>query len=104
MIIWLLEIQLSELAELRRNPSNNEAVEDDQTPSFSFTQKGGQIKKLRDDLYFFLNRPNVSDSIGDNRSAVYRLITSHVDFETQLYVANKLKGMNTLKTHEYNVV
>lgn len=92
MIIWLLEIQLSELSELRRSVANKESTEDDETPGFSFAQKGNQIKKLREELYCFLNRQIVSESISENRVAIYRLITTHVDFETQLYVANKLKG------------
>ena len=97
LIIWLLEIQLSELAELRRNAANKESTDDgEQTPSFSFSQKGSQIKKLREELYCFVNRQIVTESISENRAAIYRLITTHVDFETQLYVANKLKDYDVV--------
>lgn len=92
LIIWLLEIQLSELAELRRNAASNESKDEEQAPGFSYSHKGSQIKRLREELFRFLDRQIVTESISDNRLAVYRLFISHVDFETQLHVATKLKG------------
>ncbi|KAI6184393.1 Vacuolar protein sorting-associated protein 18-like protein [Aphelenchoides bicaudatus] len=96
LIIWLLEIQLSELAELRRNAAGNEPTNDETSGNFSFAQKGNQIKRLREELFRFLDRHIVTESISENRLAIYRLITTHVDFETQLHVAAKLKDYDVL--------
>jgi hypothetical protein len=95
LIIWLLEIQLSELAELRRNAAGNESKDEEQAPGFSYSHKGSQIKRLREELFRFLDRQIVTESISENRLAIYRLLMSHVDFETQLHVATKLKGNNS---------
>ncbi|KAH7710425.1 Protein VPS-18, partial [Aphelenchoides avenae] len=90
LVIWLLEIQLGELAELRR--SRNQAVASGQPEQSSMsTSRDAELKKLRHELSSFLNRPIVYESISENRAAIYRLITSHADFETQLNLATKLK-------------
>uniref|UniRef100_A0A915DBF1 Vacuolar protein sorting-associated protein 18 homolog n=1 Tax=Ditylenchus dipsaci TaxID=166011 RepID=A0A915DBF1_9BILA len=98
LVIWLLEIQLGELAELRRNHSQEEDVLDGvgsgaSNPSSkdTITARASEVKKLREELYCFLNRSIVNESINNNRPVVYRMISSHVDFETQLHLANKLK-------------
>lgn len=85
------------MAELRRNAANKESADNEETtPSFTSSQKEGQIRKLQEELYCFLNRQTVTESISENRSAVYRLITSHADFETQLYIATKLKDSDVV--------
>lgn len=102
-----MEIQLVELAELRRNSTDlSSAIKQDLIESTLTTSNSSYLKsknllkntqnleskKLREELYCFLNRSIVTESINDNRTSVYRIITSHVDFETELYLANKLKG------------
>lgn len=93
-----------ELAELRQNSTDlsiADSIESSySTPDLSYSQskkllkntRDLESKKLREELYCFLNRPIVYESINDNRTSIYRIITSHVDFETELYLANKLKG------------
>ncbi|KAI1713361.1 pep3/Vps18/deep orange family domain-containing protein [Ditylenchus destructor] len=88
LVIWLLEIQLGELAELRRNKSSN--IHQNQLTG-TLTHREAEVEKLREELHCFLNRPIVTEAISANKTAVYRMISSHIDFETQLYLANKLK-------------
>lgn len=100
-----MEIQLVELAELRQNSTDlsiADSIESSSsTPNLSYSQSKNtrdlESKKLREELYCFLNRPIVYESIHDNRTSIYRIITSHVDFETELYLANKLKGIFYIK-------
>lgn len=95
------------MAELRRNFTDffeesltADSLNDQQTTPIksknlllkNSRQREMEVTKLREELYCFLNRPIVYESIYENRSSVYRMITSHVDFETELYLANKLKG------------
>lgn len=115
LVIWLLEIQLSELAELRLN-SRQVAVRhevsclsapqghhsesqrssasppDDSSSTTGELSCESELKKLREELYCFLNRKLVNESINANRLTVYRMMSTHVDFETQLHLATKLKG------------
>ncbi|CAD5217956.1 unnamed protein product [Bursaphelenchus xylophilus] len=87
LVIWLLEVQLSELAELRRSASK----QDQEGPTSPIGHKEQLAKKLREELFCFLNRTVVYECVLDNRAAVYRLISTHVDFDTYLFLANKLK-------------
>lgn len=65
----------------------------EESESSNFLTQESELKKLREELYCFLNRKVVNDSVNANRTAVYRMISTHVDFETQLHIANKLKGL-----------
>ncbi|CAD5212801.1 unnamed protein product [Bursaphelenchus okinawaensis] len=94
LVIWLLEVQLSELAELRRSTSKQ-----DQEVSLA-GHKEHLAKKLREELCCFLNRTVVYECILDNKIAVYRLMSTHVDFDTYLFLANKLKDYEVVvKVH-----
>ncbi|KAL3097527.1 hypothetical protein niasHS_003975 [Heterodera schachtii] len=118
LVLWLLEIQLAELAELRRGV----ATESDECATSSVWRKisapaaatlplalpsaavgGGtptqpaqgaptaaEIGRLKEQLQCFLNRTPVFDAVSDNREAVYRMISNHVDLETQLLLAQRL--------------
>uniref|UniRef100_A0A914ECY7 Vacuolar protein sorting-associated protein 18 homolog n=1 Tax=Acrobeloides nanus TaxID=290746 RepID=A0A914ECY7_9BILA len=92
LVTWLLELQLSELAELRRS-STRDSMNGE---SRQTTINESDVNKLREELYCFLNRSIVNEMIKENLEAVYRMITSHVDFETHLYLATKLKDYDTM--------
>ncbi|VDO97642.1 unnamed protein product [Heligmosomoides polygyrus] len=74
LVIWLLEIQLAELAEARREGREQESAD------------------LATHLQRFLMRKNVHDSVVVNRDAVYNLMASHADFDSQLFLAKQIGG------------
>ncbi|CAJ0932013.1 unnamed protein product, partial [Mesorhabditis belari] len=76
LTIWLLEVQLEELAESRRSGGDTE---------------GDRTRQLTKQLQGFLTRKSVLEFVSTNRESVYKLIVSHADFDTQLYIANELK-------------
>ncbi|KAK6059511.1 Pep3/Vps18/deep orange family protein, partial [Cooperia oncophora] len=72
LVIWLLEIQLAELAEARREGRDEESSD------------------LATHLQRFLMRKNVHDSVVVNKDAVYNLMASHADFDSQLFLAKQI--------------
>ncbi|XGW10958.1 hypothetical protein V3C99_012449 [Haemonchus contortus] len=72
LVIWLLEIQLAELAEARREGREQESAD------------------LATHLQRFLMRKNVHDSVVVNKDAVYGLMASHADFDSQLFLAKQI--------------
>jgi hypothetical protein len=88
LVLWLLEIQLAELAELRQNVSTNEQPKGAATTSSSTTttadeiqqqteieqQKEAEIRRLKEQLFCFLNRQIVFEAVSDNQAAVYRMV------------------------------
>ncbi|CAJ0586797.1 unnamed protein product, partial [Mesorhabditis spiculigera] len=81
LILWLLEVQLEELAESRRGSADAE---------------GERAHQLTKQLISFLNRKVVFEFIAANKEAVYKLVVSHADFEMQLYIAQCLKDWPTV--------
>jgi hypothetical protein len=89
----MVEIQLGELAELRRGtrPSTEAAIEEpskmtgfDPSSSSSRTAPSGsggggdwsreaEIRKLRDEFYCFFNRPMVMACVGENHASIYNM-------------------------------
>ncbi|VDL69971.1 unnamed protein product [Nippostrongylus brasiliensis] len=72
LVVWLLEIQLAELAEARREGREQESED------------------LALHLQRFLMRKNVHDSVVTNKDAVYNLMASHADFDSQLFLAKQI--------------
>uniref|UniRef100_A0A183BVJ8 Vacuolar protein sorting-associated protein 18 homolog n=1 Tax=Globodera pallida TaxID=36090 RepID=A0A183BVJ8_GLOPA len=121
LVLWLLDIQLAELAELRRGVVTEgdecgggvwrkastpmvasssttaplaafpSAVCSGPSPQASVAPMAAEIGRLKEQLQCFLNRPSVFDAVSDNREAVYRMISNHVDLETQLLLARRLR-------------
>ncbi|CAD6192203.1 unnamed protein product [Caenorhabditis auriculariae] len=79
LVIWLLEVQLTELAELRR-----------------CKDKEAEVRDVVDHVQRFLMRKNVFDAVQTNLQAVYRMMVSHADFDLQLFVANAVKDVRTI--------
>ncbi|CAB3403720.1 unnamed protein product [Caenorhabditis bovis] len=79
LVIWLLEVQLSELSELRRARGKEE-----------------QAKEAFDHLQRFVMRKNVFESVQTNLEAVYRTTVSHADFDMQYFIANTVKDIRTM--------
>jgi len=61
LVLWLLEIQLAELAELRRNTTADETGNSSSTAETTQIQgqQEAEIRQLKDQLFCFLNRPIV---------------------------------------------
>ena len=83
LVLWLLDIQLSELAEHRQcvtsGSSSNDAFNIESNsggvPSLEVSAaREAQIRRLRDQLFCFLNRPIVFQAVSDNQTAVYKMI------------------------------
>ncbi|MCP9261916.1 BMA-VPS-18 [Dirofilaria immitis] len=89
LVLWLLEVQLTELAELRRNGKRRQLEGTDLTREQTTIEQ--QIKNMRQQIELFLTRSVVLAAVELNRDAVYHLITSHAEFDIQLYLAQKLK-------------
>ena len=105
LVLWLLEIQLAELAELRKQSVCESTAEKTENSD----QKEAEISCLKNQLYCFLNRQIVFEALTDNQTIVYRMIryyfikpeilnflSSHVDFEVQLWLAQKLRDHQTV--------
>ncbi|VDO39217.1 unnamed protein product [Onchocerca flexuosa] len=94
LVLWLLEVQLTEFAELRRNGRRMQLEGTDlASEQTTFEQ---QIKNMRQQIEQFLTHSTVLAAVEVNRDAVYRLITSHAHFDIQLYLAQKLKDYATI--------
>ncbi|PAV90614.1 hypothetical protein WR25_12186 [Diploscapter pachys] len=74
IVLWLLEEQLTELSELRKELSKQQEA----------AEQMAHLKR------FFIKKP-VLEAIQTHQKAVYRLISSHADLEVQLFLANALK-------------
>ncbi|EYC08461.1 hypothetical protein Y032_0066g3779 [Ancylostoma ceylanicum] len=72
LVMWLLEVQLGELAETRREGKEQESAE--------------HATRLQR----FLMRKNVHDTVVVNKDAVYKLMASHADFDSQLFLAKQI--------------
>ncbi|KAF8364258.1 vps-18 [Pristionchus pacificus] len=87
LFMWLLEMQLSELGEARKelamigmNPSEAEE----------------KVERLTRQMQAFLMRKNVQDTVQKLKDAIYRLMQNHADVDSQLFVANLLKDYETI--------
>ncbi|RCN40377.1 hypothetical protein ANCCAN_13668 [Ancylostoma caninum] len=78
LVMWLLEVQLGELAETRREGKEQESAE--------------HATRLQR----FLMRKNVHDTVVVNKDAVYKLMASHADFDSQLLLAKQIGGLGSL--------
>ncbi|EJW80559.1 hypothetical protein WUBG_08532, partial [Wuchereria bancrofti] len=94
LVLWLLEVQLTEFAELRRD-GKQARLEGTELASEG-TNIEQQIKNMRQQIELFLARSVVLEAVEVNRDAVYHLITSHAHFDIQLYLAQKLKDYVTI--------
>ncbi|PAV59406.1 hypothetical protein WR25_03529 isoform C [Diploscapter pachys] len=74
IVLWLLEEQLTELSELRKELGKQQEA----------AEQMAHLKR------FFIKKP-VLEAIQTHQKAVYRLISSHADLEVQLFLANALK-------------
>ncbi|EGT38222.1 hypothetical protein CAEBREN_16288 [Caenorhabditis brenneri] len=84
LVMWLLNVQLEELAEMRRLKNNNQD-----------TQFADKLKDTTDHVQRYFMRKNVIESIQTNREAVYRMCIAHADFEMQLFFAHAVKDLRT---------
>lgn len=87
LFMWLLEMQLSELGEARKElagigVNTSEAME--------------KVERLRTQLHAFLMRKNVQDTLQKLKGAIYRLMHNHADLDSQLFVATALKDYETI--------
>uniref|UniRef100_A0A0R3PK95 Vacuolar protein sorting-associated protein 18 homolog n=1 Tax=Angiostrongylus costaricensis TaxID=334426 RepID=A0A0R3PK95_ANGCS len=85
LIIWLLEVQLAELAEARRDGREQESNE------------------LAVHLQRFLMRKNVHDTVVVNKDAVYNLMASHADIDSQLFIAKQIGGTDSLFVFSFTI-
>lgn len=76
LVLWLLEIQLAELAELRKQNAcdNTTTTHSAEEKSENVGQNEAEIRCLKEQLYCFLNRQNVFEALTDNQAAVYRMV------------------------------
>ncbi|KAK6733019.1 hypothetical protein RB195_017032 [Necator americanus] len=72
LVVWLLDVQLCELADLRREGKEQENAE------------------CAARLQRFLMRKNVHDAVVVNKDAVYKLMESHADFDSQLFLSKQI--------------
>ncbi|GMT14932.1 hypothetical protein PFISCL1PPCAC_6229 [Pristionchus fissidentatus] len=87
LFMWLLEMQLSELGEARKELAGvgvNKAEAEE------------KVERLTRQMHAFLKRTNVQDSIQKLKDAIYRLMHNHADLDSQLFVANSLKDYETI--------
>uniref|UniRef100_A0A1I7V0X9 Vacuolar protein sorting-associated protein 18 homolog n=1 Tax=Caenorhabditis tropicalis TaxID=1561998 RepID=A0A1I7V0X9_9PELO len=84
LVMWLLNVQLEELAEMRRMKAHS------QDPGY-----GEKLKDTTDHVQRYFMRKNVIESIQTNREAVYRMCVAHADFEMQLFFAHAVKDLRT---------
>ncbi|KAF1764556.1 hypothetical protein GCK72_004505 [Caenorhabditis remanei] len=85
LVMWLLNVQLEELAEMRR--LKNQSID----PAFA-----EKLRDTTDHVQRYFMRKNVIESIQTNREAVYRMCIAHADFEMQLFFANAVKDLRTV--------
>ncbi|VBB26041.1 unnamed protein product [Acanthocheilonema viteae] len=94
LVLWLLDVQLAEFAELRQNVKQVQLGGVELTKEETTIEQ--QIKNMRQQIELFLARSIVLAAVEVNRDAVYHLITSHAHFDIQLYLAQKLKDYVTI--------
>ncbi|VDN01709.1 unnamed protein product [Thelazia callipaeda] len=94
LVIWLLEVQLTEFAELRRHGKQTQLEISNLSAEAAVVEQ--RIKNMRQQIELFLGRPIVEATVEANRDAIYRLITSHAHFDIQLYLARRLKDYETM--------
>ncbi|GMR36528.1 hypothetical protein PMAYCL1PPCAC_06723 [Pristionchus mayeri] len=87
LFMWLLEMQLSELGEARKEMNgvggnSNEGIE--------------KVERLTRQMHAFLMRKNVQETVQKLKGAIYRLMQNHADLDSQLFVANLLKDYETM--------
>lgn len=85
LVMWLLNVQLDELAEMRRMKANST------DPMFS-----EKLKDTTDHVQRYFIRKNVIESIQTNREAVYKMCVDHADFDMQLFFANAVRDLRTV--------
>lgn len=80
LVLWLLDIQLAELAEHRQSVTSSADVftiecSSSGGPSIEVSDtREAQIRQLKDQIFCFLNRPIVFQAVSDNQTAVYKMI------------------------------
>ncbi|VDK67499.1 unnamed protein product [Litomosoides sigmodontis] len=94
LVLWLLDVQLAEFAELRRSGKQTQLEGTELGEGEATIEQ--QIKNMRQQIELFLARSVVLAAVEVNRDAVYHLITSHAHFDIQLYLAQKLKDYATI--------
>ncbi|CAI2336488.1 unnamed protein product [Caenorhabditis sp. 36 PRJEB53466] len=85
LVMWLLNVQLDELAEMRlqRSSSTDQALAE-------------KLRDTTDHVQRYFMRKNVIESIQTNREAVYKMCVAHADFDMQLFFANAVKDLRTV--------
>uniref|UniRef100_A0A915B1U8 Vacuolar protein sorting-associated protein 18 homolog n=1 Tax=Parascaris univalens TaxID=6257 RepID=A0A915B1U8_PARUN len=96
LVFWLLDVQLTELAELRQSGGRRSTLEPEMGQAGVMTAAEVQLKNVRQQLELFFERPVVAESIKSNREAVYKLMMSHADFDSQLALAQRLQDYGTV--------
>uniref|UniRef100_A0A9J2Q1C6 Vacuolar protein sorting-associated protein 18 homolog n=1 Tax=Ascaris lumbricoides TaxID=6252 RepID=A0A9J2Q1C6_ASCLU len=96
LVFWLLDVQLTELAELRQSGARRSTLEPEMGQAGVMTPAEIQLKNVRQQLELFFERPLVAESIKSNREAVYKLMMSHADFDSQLALAQRLQDYETV--------
>ncbi|KHN82365.1 Vacuolar protein sorting-associated protein 18 -like protein [Toxocara canis] len=96
LVFWLLDVQLTELAELRQSGGRRSTLEPETGQAGVMTPAEIRLKNVKQQLELFFERPVVSESIKSNREAVYKLMMSHADFDSQLALAQRLQDYETV--------
>ncbi|VDM50225.1 unnamed protein product [Toxocara canis] len=92
LVFWLLDVQLTELAELRQSGGRRSTLEPETGQAGVMTPAEIRLKNVKQQLELFFERPVVSS----NREAVYKLMMSHADFDSQLALAQRLQDYETV--------
>uniref|UniRef100_A0A7E4VYA6 Vacuolar protein sorting-associated protein 18 homolog n=1 Tax=Panagrellus redivivus TaxID=6233 RepID=A0A7E4VYA6_PANRE len=87
LVLWIMELRLCELAELR---------EDKKTTSTDSETLDDDAIILRAELHSFMDAPVVLPCLKANLDAAYRLVISHMDFESHIYLARLVHDYDTL--------
>ncbi|KAE9554931.1 hypothetical protein FO519_001828 [Halicephalobus sp. NKZ332] len=90
LVMWIMEICLSELSDFRK-PSGEENV-----PTGVMTASETKTKNLRKELQGFMQIKDVLGILKSNKEAVYRLILSHMDYETHAQLSMYLNDYEML--------
>ena len=84
LVLWIMEISLSELSDLRK------PVDEENGPTGVMTTSETKTRSLRKDLQNFMQKKGVLLILKLNKEAVYRLILSHMDYETHAELSKYL--------------
>ncbi|GMS84314.1 hypothetical protein PENTCL1PPCAC_6489 [Pristionchus entomophagus] len=87
LFMWLLEMQLSELGEARKELAG---------VGVNVSEGEEKVERITRQLHAFLMRKNVQDSVQKLKGAIYRMMQNHADLDSQLFVANLLKDYDTI--------